>query len=671
MDCLDVKARMPLVSGLSGFLSMVISRTPSVSGLSVVLSRVTSRTPLVSGLFVCLSVVVLACSTVGAAVDTESGPTDPALEAGSISSADQAESDRLLAEAQAALDAGHFVRAEELALEVEASYATARGSSRALVIRAQASEATGKPDEALAAVRRFRTYLPEDDDRRPAMTIREGDLLEALGRPTQAMEAWLSAPTGSGDDAVFERVSGRVAEFSQVDLARLAETGGAHVSPVLAELALKQYAAGAGADAQTSARQALEAGATGRARRIAEGVLSGDMTEFLTAPVIGAILPTSGSPRLREFSELIQEGMRIALEQFGQAEGNRAAAELVIQDNRGVVGNATRLLAALDSANALGVVGPLQDGALADVARQRQGLLAMISPTAPIVPEGVEGVYSLAGDDPGASQALARYAMDSDLQTAVVMYPESRDATFEARSFVEAFESLGGSVLREFVYPAGATFFGEQLQEIDSLRPAVLVLPLPERDVELMAPQVTFYGLDSLEIRVLGTAGWTDEEMLARVATRHTDGVVAASPQPPDGESAGYRRFVDAYEAYHQRTLPSTVPALGYDAAALLLEGIRLGVNTPAQLLANLENISQWPGATGVFSIEDGRVVREHFVICLQDRRVRVMPDRARAEPILLPPLPDPETDSIPEDAPDRIVGFRCPTVSPTVPPGR
>ena len=84
------------------------------------------------------------------------------------------------------------------------------------------------------------------------------------------------------------------------------------------------------------------------------------------------------------------------------------------------------------------------------------------------------------------------------------------------------------------------------------------MLPLPERDVELMAPQVTFYGLDSLEIRVLGTAGWTDEEMLARVATRHTDGVVAASPQPPDGESAGYRRFVDAYEAYHQRTLPES-----------------------------------------------------------------------------------------------------------------
>ena len=633
--------------------------------------NVKARTPLVSGLFLCLGIFALACTTVGAAVDTESGPTDPALQAGSVDSRGQADSDRLLAEAQAALNAADFARAKEVSLQVEASYPTARRSSRALWIRAQASEAIGEADGALAAVRRFRTYMPDGDDRRAAVAILEGEVLEALGRTVEAVEAWMAAPAGNDDAVVRERISQRVGELTEGDLASLAESGGPHVSPILAELALKRYAAGAEVGAQSSARRALESGATGRSRRIAEGILSGDMSEFFTTPVIGAILPTSGSPRLREFADLIQEGIRIALEQFGQAERNRTAAELVIQDNGGIIGNAPRLLAVLDSANALGVIGPLQDGALSEVARQRQGPLAVISPTAPVVPEGAAGVYSLAGDDPGASRALARYAVESDLQTAVVMYPESRDATFEAHGFVEAFESMGGSVLRQLAYPAGATFFGEQLQEVDSLRPDALVLPLPARDVELMAPQVTFYGLDSLEIRVLGTAGWTEEDMLSRVDTRHTNGVVAASPQPPDGESEGYRRFVDAYEAYHQRTLPSTVPALGYDAAALLLEGIRMGASTPSQLLANLENISGFPGATGVFSIKDGRVVREHFVICLQDRRVQTMPVGARAEPILLPPLPDPETDSIPEDAPDRIVGFRCPSFSPSAPPGR
>ncbi len=632
--------------------------------------NVRARTFVVSGLSVLLSIAVLSCTTVGAVVDTESGPTEPPLTAGPVEPGDQAAYDSLLTEAQSALEAGDFSHAEELAMRVAVSYPTSPGSSRSLWIGAQASAAAGHAEQALEAVTRFRTYVRESDDRLAEIAGVEGDALDALGRTGEAVGAWLAAPTGRGAAVIAERVLARVGGLSEAELEAFSETGGPHIAPVLAEIALRRYANGDALSAADAARGALGAGASGRSRRIAEAVLSGDMREFLTAPVIGAILPTSGSPRLREFAELIQQGIRIALEQFGQADGDRAAVELVVQDNGGLVGDAPRLLASLDSASALAVIGPLQDGALADVARQRPGILAMISPTAPRVPEAAEGVYSLAGDDPGASQALARYAMDSDLRTAVVMYPESRDAVFEARSFVEAFESLGGSVLREFAYPAGSTFFGEQLQEVDSLRPAALVLPLPPRDVELLAPQVTFYGLDSLEIRVLGTSGWTDEEILSRVATRHTNGVVSASPQPPNGESEGYRRFVDAYEAYHQRTLPSAVPALGYDAAAILLAGIRIGANTPGQLLANLENISGLAGATGVYSIEDGRVVREHFVVCLQDRRVQVMPDRAQAEPILLPPLPDPETDSIPEDAPDRIVGFRCPTSSPLAPPG-
>ena len=199
----------------------------------------------------------------------------------------------------------------------------------------------------------------------------------------------------------------------------------------------------------------------------------------------------------------------------------------------------------------------------------------------------------------------------------------------------------------------------------------MLVLPLPARDVELIAPQVTFYGLDSLEIRILGTNGWSEEAMLSRVDTRHTNGVVTASPQPAEGELEGYLRFVEAYESYYQRTLPDRVPALGYDAAALLLEAIRRGASTPGDLLETLETMPGFSGATGRLFVDDGRVVRDHFVGCLQDRQMLDLADGARADPILMPPLPDRETDSIPEGALDRVVGFRCPMLVPSVPARR
>ena len=77
-------------------------------------------------------------------------------------------------------------------------------------------------------------------------------------------------------------------------------------------------------------------------------------------------------------------------------------------------------------------------------------------------------------------------------------------------------------------------------------------------------------------------------------------------------------------------------------------------------------------GATGRMFIDDGRVVRDHFVGCLQGRQVLNLPDGARADPILSPPLPDPETDSIPEGALDRVIGFSCPVMLvPSVPASR
>ncbi len=296
----------------------------------------------------------------------------------------------------------------------------------------------------------------------------------------------------------------------------------------------------------------------------------------------------------------------------------------------------------------------------------------MISPTSPVVPEGFTGVYSLSSADPGAARALARYAISSELYTAVVVYPESTDGAYEARAFSEAFQSLGGLLLGEISYPTGSAFFEEQLRQVEALHPDVLVLPLPARDVELMAPQVTYYGLDSLEIRILGTNGWSQEAMLSRVDTRYTNGVVTASPQPYEGEWEGYQRFVEAYESYYQRTLPDQVPALGYDAAGLLLEGIRRGASTPEELLQTLETMPAFSGATGRLYVDDGRVVRDHFVGCLQDRQVLSLPDGARADPILMPPLPDPETDSIPEGALERVTGFRCPIMLvPSVPASR
>ena len=635
-------------------------------------SHVNARAPEVSGLFISLTLLTLGCGTVGAPVSQAPEPTDPALDAGSFTAAERAELERLLAEAQLALDAGDFEAVEQLSVEVELFFTTVPGSSEILWIRAQAAQELGDPEGALEAVRRFRALLPEGDSRLLEVALLEGEALASVGRSSEAIRVWLTASPPIPEGDVLTWITEYAPDLSEEDLVTLLETVQGRLSgPLSAEVALKRFIAGDQELARQRARSALQEGVTGRARRIAEGILTGDMSEFLIVPRIGAILPTSGSPRLRAFAEEIQEGIRLALARFGQAQANRSEAELVVRDNGGDVQGVQEALAALDAAGVLGVIGPLQDLTLQEAARLSGDSVTVISPTSPLVPGDAIGVYSLSGEDPSASRALARYALASDLNSAVVVYPETRAGIYEAFAFSETFQALGGLILAEVGYPDGATFFESQLRQVESLRPHVLVLPLPSRDIELMAPQVTFFGIDSLEIRILGTAGWSDEDMLAKVDTRHTNGVVASSPRPPEGDSEGHRAFVEAYEAFHRRTLPSSFPELGYDAAALLLEGIRVGARTRDELLEALQQISNFPGATGSLSVEDGRILREHFLVCLQDRRVQVVAEGQRADPILLPPLPDPETDSIPEGASDRIVGFRCPTFGPSSPSGR
>ena len=629
-----------------------------------------ARTPVAPGLSIVAVIAVFGCATPGEPIG-EASRVEPAIAEGPLSPARQAEADSLLAQAQAALDQQAFELAEALSLEIEAEFGTAPGSVYALWIRARAAQANGNLEGAQEAARRFRTSLADGDDRIAEVTLLQGDVLQALGRTAEAVAAWLPAPGEPVSEEALARVEDHVEELTHRELRRLVASAEGLVAPVLAEFAFRQYTLGADAAAQAYATRALDSGATGRAQLLAQAVLAGDLSEFLVVPRIGAILPTSGSPSLRQFATGIQEGINVAFQMFGQPQGNLLAPELVVQDSGGDIIGARIAFSAIEVSGVLGVVGPLQEGALSEVADRVQGRLAVISPTSPVVPGGSTGVYSLGSADPGGAQALARYAISSDLYTAVVVYPESTDGLYEARAFSEAFQSEGGLMLAEISYPTGSTFFEEQLRQAEALLPDVLVLPIPARDVELMAPQVTFFGLDSLEIRVLGTTGWTEEAMLSRVDTRHTNGVVTASPQPAEGESEGYRRFVEAYEALYLRTLPNLVPALGYDAAALLLEGIRRGASTPGGLLDTLEAMPGFSGATGRLFVDDGRIIRDHFVGCFQDRQVLDLAEGARAEPIVRPPLRDPETDLIPEGALDRVVGFRCPMPVPSVPAGR
>jgi ABC-type branched-subunit amino acid transport system substrate-binding protein len=235
---------------------------------------------------------------------------------------------------------------------------------------------------------------------------------------------------------------------------------------------------------------------------------------------------------------------------------------------------------------------------------------------------------------------MARYAERAGFVRVAVINSRAPESTEEADAFTAALSQTGVALAGRFEYNAGATYFGDQIKgarealrgeeiralglapedtlHVELLQPVAVFLPIPTEDVELVAPQVTFFGLDTLAIRTLGTSGWTDAQTLSTVDQRHTNGVIATAPIDAGPGSAGYARFRDAFEGHFRRTLVSRVPALGYDAALLLLEATRHGARTPAEVRSALERIRDVEGATGTFSIVDGRVERRTHIVQIE-----------------------------------------------------
>lgn len=552
----------------------------------------------------------------------------PAVEEGPSSPSGEADASRLLSLAGRSLREGRFEDAARAAERVVSAFPTVTGTSEALWIWAQAAWELGEPEPSAEAARRFREIVPEDHGLRTPARLAEGRALEALGRARMAVEVLLPIADEAPDSLrlqALDVVRSAVTELPQADLESLAQgpaLGWERLrAPILAEVALALHTRGREEAAAEAARSALSLSAEGPEAELARSVLADEVTvRRRGTALLGAVLPTTGSPGEREYAALVEEGVRARLE--GELQAFDVPVELQVRDDEGSPRVAGDLIGLLTSEGAAGVVGPLSDEAVDAAARARRVPVPMISPTARSLPPDAKAVYSLRAPDPGAPRVLARYAIDRDLTEAVVVHPRSHGSTFEARAFADEFRRLGGRVLGILDYASESTFFQESLAAVRNLQPAALVLPIPAGDVELFAPQITYFGLDTLGIQVLGTADWVNPEALEAVEPRHTDGVVVATPRPPGRATEAHERFVRTYETLLQKTLRSPIPALGYDAAGLLLEAFRRGVRSPDGVREALEEIRAFQGATGTISILDGRIVRVHHLVRLRNREM-------------------------------------------------
>ncbi len=587
-------------------------------------------------------------------------PRPVTLAPGRLSQEAETEAAALLDQARRAVSEGRLDEARVAASRVVEELPGAVVSVDALLVLAQAEAAAGEVESATLHAERLGRVLPPGDPRQTLGATIRAQALEADGRSAEAVRVLLElppelAPDGGAADELIRAVAARLDRDALGRILQAAPLGSPLSPPVMLAYAARLRLAGQAEAAQRFASAALEAGATGNDAEVAQALLDGGALPGQARGRIALVLPLTGSPLLRDLAGQIREGVEAALSISSLSD----AIDLEVLDDQGDAGRAAQLVAGALENGVDAVVGPVQDQGLMAAAQARSGLVPMVSPTVYELPPDQPAVYSLASVDPGAPLALAEWAAAAGLRQVVVLAPSVGPSAEEGRIFTEAFQSLGGSVLRSLSYDPGATFFQTQMRAVQGLRPEALVLPVPVEDVQALASQAAFYALDTLGIRLLGTSAWGDPGVRASVSTRYTDGVVTATPRVA-GLDGGYQRFVEAYESRFQRTLtdPAAV-AVGFDAASLVLRALESGARGGAATAAALEEIESFPGATGTISIQDGRVLREHDVLCVENAGLVRLPEGTRPEPVYRPYTPDPATGLVPE-GPGRPAGFRC-----------
>ena len=607
-----------------------------------------ARAHLAPGRFLFAATILAAgCSSVAEAPVPAPAPRPPIrLEVGSPLPGEEETAADLLRSARDARVRGELDEADRLGMTVVRAHPRTGASGDALALVAEVRLAISDFPAADSLAQRYVDRLPMGDDRLPEVRLLQARAMAALGDPSSALDRLLrtGGPANPVIQDQIEVLAGaQLALLGLMEiesLLPLAPFGDPLAAVVRRRWAEALYDGELPDSARMVALSALGAGVAPADSLVLVSIVNGTRVPqppvgALPVVTIGAVLPTGGSPALQEFARLVKEGIDVAA---ATVLVDEARVEVALMDDGGEVMRAMAAVQELESSGAVGAVGFLEGNVLASAAEARSSTFPLVSPTGIALTDTLpSGTYSLTGADPFAATAMARYAVDSGVLRAAVIHARTPESEEEARAFETAFEAAGGTVAGVFPYDAGATFFSSQVQgaatalraeeiaalglteedtlDVSVLEPVAVFVPVPPEDLEFVAPQITFYGLDTLAIQVLGNASWSDRDNLATVDFRHTTGVVAPAPVRAGPGAPGYQRFKDAYESHFQRTLVSPIPALGYDAALILLEGFRNGGSNAAGVGRGIESIRDVEGATGVFSVRGSRPLRAFQIV--------------------------------------------------------
>lgn len=278
--------------------------------------------------------------------------------------------------------------------------------------------------------------------------------------------------------------------------------------------------------------------------------------------------------------------------QSDPAEAMTGASKLITQDR------VVALIGPVTSTNSLSA-GP--------VAKDRG--IPMITPAAtnPKVTQVSEFIFRACFIDDFQGEVMAAFALRSlKVKRAAIFIDQSSDYSKGlARFFKQKFTALGGTIVTEQGFMPEDRDFTAQLRAAKAEKAQVIYAPCYYEPAGIITRQAR---QAKMMIPILGGDGWDFPNELTKAANpKDLNQIYYTNHYSSDATSPQNREFVKAYKARYGQ-VPTSLSALGYDAATLLIDAIRRAGNAdPRSIREALASTPGFPGVTGRIRFDRSR----------------------------------------------------------------
>lgn len=349
---------------------------------------------------------------------------------------------------------------------------------------------------------------------------------------------------------------------------------------------------------------------------------------------VGLMGPYTGE--VAQYGLACRNGAQLYIKQVNAQGGiNGKQINVSVEDEKGDATEAVTVYNKLAQEGVVAIIGDVTSTPTIAVAQESvKDNMPCVTPSATaadVISKG-DNYFRACITDPYQGRLMAQFAHDQGFKTVATIYNSGGD--YEA-GVEEAFHNhaleLGLTVASRQGYPNGATDFNAQLTAILASSPDAILSPNYYADSGKIVTQARQLGYKGA---FLGADGWAnivggDQDY---ASYEDLEGCFYDCSFSTANDAANVQKFVSDYKAEYNEA-PSNFCALGYDAAMLVVSGIKAAEN--AGLSADSDEYKQAvidaiakgsvDGVTGTISFDGtGDPVKSTLIITFEDEEEKI-----------------------------------------------